>query len=417
MADPDRLLVSKIVATRDLATVLDANITPDFFDSPKGAKVYEFVLDHFKRHSEVPSVEAVDRNFPDYVLDEVEDALTYYIDLLRERREYSIVSEAVTSAGLILKEDGVAPEARVVLVQAMEHLAVEISSSRDVDLSQTQEERWALYMEYESLEGGMRGIHTGFASIDAATAGFQAEQMITFVGEPKSGKSAMMMHSAITAHNYGRVPVLMTFEMSAVEQATRYDAMRAGVNPLRLSRGLLKKDERRRLEQYLLRDSKNDHPFHMVADPTGSTVSAIAAKIGQYHPDILFVDGVYLMDDENGEPKGTPQALTNITRSLKKLAQTRRIPLCVSTQALAWKTSKKIGLTGASIGYTSSFLQDSDTIIGVEDTDNPDEKKIRVIASRNGPLLVKTCRWDWDVMEFEEFDEEFDDDDDDTSPF
>ena len=43
------------------------------------------------------------------------------------------------------------------------------------------------------------------------------------------------------------------------------------------------------------------------------------------------------MDDEQGEPKGSPQALTNITRSLKRLAQRFDIPIVGTTQVLSWK--------------------------------------------------------------------------------
>jgi replicative DNA helicase len=128
-----------------------------------------------------------------------------------------------------------------------------------------------------------------------------------------------------------------------------------------------------------LRMRKNMHPFLMSEDSSSlTTVSAIAGKIQQHRPDMLIVDGVYLMDDEQGEPKGSPQALTNITRSLKRIAQRFDIPIIGTTQVLGWKLGNKKSrkITADSIGYTSSFSQDSDLVIGVESDPDIDNQAI-----------------------------------------
>src|SRR5215831_7152454 len=104
-----------------------------------------------------------------------------------------------------------------------------------------------------------------------------------------------------------------------------------------------------------------------VHDPAGTTtVSALAAQIQKERPDVCYIDGTYLMDAEveRAEP-GSAQALTSITRSLKRLAQRLEIPIVQTTQALSWKArGGKLSLD--SIGYSSSFAQDSDVIFGVE---------------------------------------------------
>ena len=54
---------------------------------------------------------------------------------------------------------------------------------------------------------------------------------------------------------------------------------------------------------------------------------------------------------------GSPQALTNITRSLKRLAQNQDIPVVGTTQVLSWKLGNKKSrrVTADSIGYTYLF--------------------------------------------------------------
>jgi replicative DNA helicase len=141
-------------------------------------------------------------------------------------------------------------------------------------------------------------------------------------------------------------------------------------------------------------------------------VSALAGKVQQHRPQLLIVDGVYLMDDENGEPKGSPQALTNITRSLKRLAQRFDIPIIGTTQVLSWKLNnrKTRAITAEAIGYTSSFAQDSDIVLGVEsDPDIDDQAIIRVVLARSSPKGEVRIKWDWQNMNFTEVDEKNED--------
>jgi replicative DNA helicase len=131
---------------------------------------------------------------------------------------------------------------------------------------------------------------------------------------------------------------------------------------------------------------------------------------------MLIVDGVYLMDDEQGEPKGSPQALTNITRSLKRIAQRFDIPIIGTTQVLGWKLGNKKSrkITADSIGYTSSFSQDSDLVIGVEsDPDIDNQAILRVVLARSAPMGEVKIKWDWENMDFSEvFEDESGDSDD-----
>jgi replicative DNA helicase len=115
------------------------------------------------------------------------------------------------------------------------------------------------------------------------------------------------------------------------------------------------------------------------------------------------------MDDENGEPKGSPQALTNITRALKRVAQNEDIPIIGTTQVLSWKLNNKKSrkITSDSIGYTSSFAQDSDLVLGVEaDPDIENQAIIRVVLARSAPVGEIRINWDWANMDFTEVGED-----------
>jgi replicative DNA helicase len=193
--------------------------------------------------------------------------------------------------------------------------------------------------------------------------------------------------------------------MSIEEQEARYDALISKVPYGRILAGDLTTKDMEKIRKALA-IRKNMQPFVFSEDTASlTTVSALAGKIQEYQPDLLVVDGVYLMDDEEGEPKGSPQALTNITRSLKRLAQRFDIPVVSTTQVLSWKLNNKRtrAVTADAIGYTSSFAQDADLILGVErNPDLDDQAIIRVVLARSSPTGEVHIKWDWSTMEFEE---------------
>jgi predicted ATP-dependent serine protease len=170
--------------------------------------------------------------------------------------------------------------------------------------------------------------------------------LIVFVGPPKAGKSTMMLLAALAAHALGKVPLLIGFEMSNEEQEQRIDAITAKISHHRLRGGNAGPTTS------ASGSSGNFIPGTSMADfmlsndtMSTTTLTGIESKVEKYEPDILIVDGVYMMQDENGENPGSPQALTNITRGFKRLCQNRSLPTIITTQVLEWKMDKKKGVT------------------------------------------------------------------------
>jgi replicative DNA helicase len=184
--------------------------------------------------------------------------------------------------------------------------------------------------------------------------------------------------------------------------------MRARISYQRLMTGTLTFEEESRFVKVVSEDVPQMRDKFWFSDSTnGQTVSAVASKIQSKNPDIVFIDGTYLMIDEQTNESNTPQAITNITRSLKRLAQKVKKPIVISTQALAWKM-RNGQVTADSIGYSSSFHQDADVIFGLQRVDEnvDDTRLLRVIASRNSGLTEAQLLWDWNTGAFREMDED-----------
>lgn len=409
----ERRLVSKILLEKNIVPVLDAKITADFFEDAQFGQVFDWVVLYYEEHGSTPTAGALARNYPWFEVVTSPEDLTWYISEIQRARKYAILHDAAVDIAVAMKADD-AEQAHFIMQKCLTSLEYDLSPMRDINMSDPSYiEDWVEdYEELEKHDGALRGIPTGWDSIDRATSGLRPGQLITIIGAPKAGKSTALMLMYKGAHDRGHIPLMVGFEMSNEEQRNRYAAIRARVNFHRLDNATLRPNEKK-LFMRSLRELSNTPDLWLSADPTSTaTVSGIMAKIDAYNPAVVFVDGVYMMVDEQTGEQNTPQALTHITRSLKRLAQRKNIPIVCSTQALTWKIHKKKGLTADSIGYTSSFAQDSDVIFGLESTDDDDEKILKIVAARNLKNKLVRLRWDWSQGVFEETDEGFDTEDD-----
>jgi replicative DNA helicase len=402
-ADNEVRLLSRAIRTRDIAPMLEAGVQDDWFFVDENKAVWRFIRQHWTKYQEVPTGVTVLDNFPTYRLLAVDDNLDYLLDQLIEyRKRQSTISVVQDASEAIASGDHNA--AITVLNQGVAKLLDEGSrETTDIDLTDNATKRFEEYLNVKTRPNGLLGIATGFKTIDQATAGLQPGQLITIIAPPKTGKSVLALQVAVNVHNDGFVPLFQSFEMNNIEQQHRHDAMRAHIAHSRLIRGGLNKDEETRYMK-VLEEMETMHKFYLTDAVSAMTVTGLSAKIDKLRPDIVFVDGVYLMVDEITGEQNSPQALTNITRGLKQLAMAKKIPIVISTQVLLWKMKKK-QVSADAIGYSSSFYQDSDVILGLQKQDEEDDtsRELRIVASRNCGPASSDLLWDWEEGKFEEY--------------
>lgn len=406
MSSSELFLISKVIHEQTLNEPVRAGLKPDHL-SPAWASVWSWILQFNREHGAVPTERVFNNQYGDMQLEDAShETFSRLLEEIFTSFRQRVIMDSLSEALPAINDNDI-NSAISSLQIGLQKASVESARLRDIDIIQNWENRLARYEEMRLQPNALRGIPTGFHGLDRITHGLRPQQFIVFAGEPKRGKSLFALILANSAHVHGKRPLFVSFEMSIEEQEARYDSLISKVPYTRILSGDLNKDDMDRIKKALsLR--KHMQPFVFSEDTSSlTTVSALAGKVQEYSPDVLFVDGVYLMDDEEGEPKGSSQALTNITRSLKRLAQRFDIPVVGTTQVLSWKLQnrKTRAVTADAIGYTSSFAQDADLILGVErNPDMDDQAIIRVVTARSSPTGEVHVKWDWSTMEFEEVD-------------
>ena len=400
-ANNEERILSKAIRDRNIAPLLECGVQEDWFFNDLNRQVWKFIVKHNEKYGEVPTAVTFKDNFPTYTLHAVEDSIDYLLDQLIEyRKRQKTIDVLLDAQQAVAQQDH--NTALQTMVQAAQILMNDgVRESLDENLSDNPMQRYEEYIAIKTRPNGLLGLSTGFKTIDDITSGVMKQQLWTIAAPPKTGKSVLAMQMAIKAQDENQRVMFQSFEMTAREMKTRYDAMRSHISHKRLITSSLHPDEDISFRNHL---SIARDDFWMPDSVASRTVTGLCAKVEKYHPDILFVDGMYLMfDEETGETE-SERSLRSLTRSMKRVAQRYDIPVVVSTQTLR---SKMRGgkVTADSIGYTSSFLQDSDIVLVLQrqDEDDDSSRSLTVAASRISGMGSTDLLWDWEEGRFEEY--------------
>jgi replicative DNA helicase len=401
MADVSRRLISKIVQEGDFYPALNGGIRDHWFEEEEHRRVFQWMMEYYGRYNATPTARALKLEFPNYQLLKVDEPYEFYIDRFRDARTRTILVDTEIDLHEAL-EDGDLKLAKDRVYQGLNKVGAEVSSLSDLNVVMEWRSRFDEYEALRHRSDELTGICTGFDTYDHLTGGFHPEQFILFAGQAKAGKSWLMMKSAIAAQEQGKKVLFITFEMSLKEQLARYDGFTCQMDSNKLLRNTLSESDMRQLKD-LMRDRRDMKEFIISADITATTTpSGLSGKIDEHRPDIVFVDGIYLMENEAGHQPGTAQAYTSLSRSMKRLAQRAKVPIVGTMQALSGKMDKTGRVTLHSLGWSSSWSQDADLVFGVERDPAVDLIKLRIVAGRNVSPKEVFIACDWKESRFEE---------------
>lgn len=383
--------------------VAERRITAEFFDDDN-ARVWKWLINYWQVYGSVPTRRVLQKDFPNFEITEIQEPISYLLDEMQKARVDALLRIGIFETTEVYAR-GTVYEARDHLSSLVQSLNTEVSPMKDETIQTLSGWYMDRYQALKAAGGALQGVPTGFKTLDTLTSGILGHQLYVVAGLPKSGKSTVLIHMARASYDAGYKPLFIGFEMSNNEQVDRIVAMYAGVNLIRLRNARLSVEEEERMRLALKALEANELPFVLSTDiSSATTVSGVSAKVGMYDPDVIYVDGVYHMDDEQGEKKGSAQALTNITRGFKRLAQNWNKPFVISTQMLESKRpSRKAKMTIGWVGYSGSFAQDADLVLGIQRVeDSPDEAKLEVLAARNVPPAEFRIHWRWNHGDFQE---------------
>jgi replicative DNA helicase len=251
-----------------------------------------------------------------------------------------------------------------------------------------------LVQDYKDAQDGklVAKVKWPWPSLQGETGGIQKDDFLVFYGRPKSMKSWVLCSLIAQCYLSGNVRTLVyTKEMTPRSILRRVTAcvIKAPYQGLRLGqleRGGIHERELYALQAEMLEAEVNadgtpkDDRLIVLAGKdvkkgSGDTISWLQGKVEQYQPDVLFIDGLYLMKPSNSKKNMADwQRVMEISRDARQMQLDTQVPIIATMQANR-KAAQHQGAELDEIAYSDAIAQDATGIFRVIN-----EKKTPTIA-------------------------------------
>jgi replicative DNA helicase len=445
------VLGSILLEGRELFEIVaDKLQTADFYRVTNG-KIFSAMIDLFKTGDAIDALTISNRLEEKKDLEDVGGAsyltelagrvpstsnFESYVDIVQEkatlRRLISVSSEISRSA--FAEADQV-----TTIVDVAEKRLFEVADTfhREafINLSEVLSESFERIEKMHENKGELRGIPTGYRSLDAKLSGLQGSDLVVLAARPSMGKTALALNIARNAAVQARVSVgIFSLEMSKEQLVDRLLVMEAGVDAWKLRTGHLAEPDFPKLASAM--DALSKSKIH-IDDTPGLSVMEMRARARRLQAsaqlDLLIVDYLQLMEGSSSRgPDNRVQEISEISRFLKALARELKIPVLAISQlsrAVEQRPDRVPELSD--LRESGAIEQDADVVMFIyrdeyyhpsdsdKPTDKPNVAEIFIKKHRNGPTGKAELYFSADKQKFTDLKRESsssDEDEDDKSP-
>ena len=401
-------LLKAIVRCKDRNALNTVN--PDYFDDehPEELSAYKFIKKHSRLYGKMPSIATVKSNGHSLEVS-AEEPVAYYMQKVIDRALFNIFSKGVQDIAAGMQ----AMDVTAVRNIFMETLSAAHSMSNPLEyatLGNLAKKVLARYKEDKILVG-LRGIPTGWASLDASTGGWQQGDNAFIVARPYMGKSWCLLHSANAAWRAGNSVCFVSMEMLPENLVRRWIGMSSLVNPKFIAAGKMGSFGEARVSK-TIEHFDNGAPVHFLSGNFEKSVGGVESMLAQFKPTIAFIDAGYLLAPSDGRRRynSASEANTATMDDLKKMALGTGVPNVVTVQFN--RTASASALSGSStrldlssIGGTDAVGKNADHVLGLRKPRAPHSETARIVEQmkvREGEPLDFGMNFQFYPMNFEE---------------
>lgn len=330
MSSAEAKALSAVLKDKQIHVLMQAN-PESLFVTHKD--IWDFIKDYTSANGVVPPQELVVESFRDFSPDSSVGATKHHLGELQDEYMDRSVRDILRSAAGQVQE-GAIKEAVDGLISGASQLKKSASAVKDVDLvdSDSAVDHFKAIQELNAM-GGF-GIKTGLHGFDASMpSGITGGQLGIFLAYPGIGKSFLALYFAVQAWKQGKVPLVLSLEMSESEVRNRlYAILGDGIWSLqKLSRGEVELDQFKKWHKKVFDGMP---PFYIVStDGLGEiNTSVVRSKIDQYKPDFVVFDYMQLGSPDQKSDNEVIK-MKNLSREFKLLAMSTQTPILAISSA------------------------------------------------------------------------------------
>ena len=366
--------------------------------------IWAYIKSYVEKYNSMPTIQMVDEKFSGEIPDvPVPGKTDYYIDDLRREYIDNKIENLLERAETEITKGTPKTEVKDKLQAALGKLDRFTTSTRDLSIMDTEEAK----RHYDEVRakaeamGGTPGVPTVLDFIDACMPlGMQPGDVISIIGYPARGKSALGALFAAKGIARGYKPLIFSKEMTAEAVRDRiYTIMGSGIfSNSELMLGLVDPDEFRTF-------AEKNNGTGWIIDGNGAgemTPNFIRSKVDQHRPDYVIVDYLQLFNDNRLTDDMTGR-MRNLSLEIKDLANQCQIPFLVISSATPPDGGKIDGPPNVErSAWSRQLAYDSTVCIAVHRLEDTNLYQVECAKNRYGPLFSGFLDWDMDRGVYEE---------------
>lgn len=291
---------------------------------------------------------------------------------------------------------------------------------RFIHVRDIMNKRFEEFTELSKNEDSLKGISTGYASLDKMLSGLQPSDLIILAARPSMGKTALALSMAqkiAIDSPVKRTVGIFSLEMSKEQLVDRLFCSLLTIDSWKLQQGKLSDTDFENMGPVM--DKLNKASIY-IDDSAATSITELRAKARrlqmEHGLDLIIVDYLQLMSTGSAAYAGNRvQEISEISRSLKGLGRELRVPVIALSQlsrAVELRTPKIPQLSD--LRESGSIEQDADVVLMLyrkdyyEEENVTDEEKgitdVYIRKHRNGPIGRVQLRFDKSQMRFYDID-------------
>jgi len=272
--------------------------------------------------------------------------------------------------------------------------------------------------ELHKEKGKLRGIPTGFTSLDNKLAGLQKSDLIIIAARPSMGKTSLALDIVRQIAVKQKIPVgIFSLEMSKEQLIDRMLCAEAQVDLWKMRTGQLSDKETHMGESDFslighAMGTLSEAPIYIDDTPLAN-VMEIRTKARRLQAErglgLIVIDYLQLMEGRGiSSVDNRVQVVSEISRGLKAIARELRLPVLALSQLSRQVESRHPPIPNlADLRESGSIEQDADVVMFIyreeyyrKDTNRPHIADILIKKHRNGPTGTASLFFDENRVSF-----------------
>lgn len=201
----------------------------------------------------------------------------------------------------------------------------------------------------------------GIGQLDKFTGGVAKGDLVYLIARLGVGKTTVSLYLMTKWALEGQKVLIVSNENRPDDIIAKMDSFIGGFNPIKKRTMDWSEEDKMRIETvtHIARSTQGDV---FIPNRPVQNMRELYGYVHTYEPDIIFVDGIYLMDGASGDSHW--EKVTSVSRELKKMAEGEGKPVIATHQANRQAIGKRIDIEH--IAYADAIGQDADAVLTIK---------------------------------------------------